>query len=252
MPQVIDMHMHLGFAADARSLAMELQNADIAAFSCTVTPQEYEHLRKLELDSLDGIALGIGQHPWYIDGREQLAAFTDRIASCRLVGEIGLDFSPAHDTSRQEQICVFQQILDVCAKGDGKLISIHAVKTKGELLDALEQSGAIRNCTCLLHSYAGSSDELKRAIDAGCYFSVGQRMLASKRGREYARIIPEPQVLLETDLPARVQTSIGAQDYIDSLEITLLQLAKLRSCNAEQLANHIRAHSKSLIEKYTI
>ena len=246
------MHMHLGFAADAHSLAKELQNAGIAALSCTVTPQEFEHLCKLELDSLDGIALGIGLHPWYIDGREQLAAFADRIACCRFVGEIGLDFSPAHEKSRYEQIRVLQQLLDACANGDGKLVSIHAVKTKGELLDALEQSGAIRNCTCILHSYAGSSDELMRAIDAACYFSVGQRMLASKRGREYARIIPEAQLLLETDLPARAQTSIGAKDYLDSLESTLQQLAKLRSCDVGQLANRIRAQSENLIEHYTI
>ena len=36
----------------------------------------------------------------------------------------------------------------------------------------------------------------------GCLFSVNEFMLATRRGRAYARQIPTGQLLLETDLPA--------------------------------------------------
>ncbi len=72
-------------------------------------------------------------------------------------------------------------------------------------------------------------------------------MLANKRGREYARIIPEAKLLLETDLPAHEDTALSAQDFIDSLENSLCGLAEIRLCGPVQLAEQILDTSKQLL-----
>lgn len=243
--------MHLGFAVDAQSLAYDLQRRGIVSLSCTVTPDEYNKLCELGLDDIPHIALGLGLHPWYVDESEYLPAFIGQIGDCRIIGEIGLDFSSKHANSKDMQIRVLNRILDACARGKDKLISIHAVQTKGELVEALVNSGTAQTCTCVLHSFAGSSDELKRAIDAGCYFSVGFRMLLSKRGREYVRVIPESRLLLETDLPERAQTLLAAKDYLDSLDKTLAGIAEIRACDADELACSILETSERIIAQYS-
>ena len=76
------------------------------------------------------------------------------------------------------------------------------------MLDILKATGCLSrrpggatHCACILHWFSGDGDELHRAVRAGCYFSVGPRMVATKRGREYAKQIPLDRLLLETDDP---------------------------------------------------
>ena len=118
-----------------------------------------------------------------------------------IVGEIGLDFGRTHMTTRSEQLAMFSQIATWAAQKGGKLVSIHAVKSTDDVLRILNEAGCLKTCTCVFHWFTGSSDLLKRAIQAGCYFSCGPRMLATGKGREYVKAIPTTQLLLETDAP---------------------------------------------------
>jgi TatD DNase family protein len=53
----------------------------------------------------------------------------------------------------------------------------------------------------VLHWFSGSQRELARAVDAGCWFSVGPAMLASDKGRSLAAKMPRDRILTETDGP---------------------------------------------------
>lgn len=119
----------------------------------------------------------------------------------RVIGEIGLDFGWQHVGTRAAQVRMLEAILAWAAREGGKLVSLHSVKAAAETLECLEQTGAAESCACIFHWFTGSSDLLKRAVDAGCYFSCGPRMLATKKGRAYVRAIPAAQLLLETDAP---------------------------------------------------
>ena len=108
----------------------------------------------------------------------------------RFVNEVGLDFGKRQADTVREQADAFRRIAAACAEQGGKVLSIHAVKAARETLDILEQAGTLESCTCVFHWYSGPSDQLKRAIDAGCLFSVNKRMLATGKGREYVKAIP--------------------------------------------------------------
>ncbi|MBC2681010.1 hypothetical protein GSS87_01000 [Corynebacterium sp. 4HC-13] len=82
------------------------------------------------------------------------------------------------------------------------VLSIHAVRASSAVIDILEELHIGRyNVAPIIHWFSGTSDELTRFIALGGYISVNHRMLATKRGRAYARQIPVERLLIETDLP---------------------------------------------------
>ena len=93
------------------------------------------------------------------------------------------------------------------AKG-GRVFSFHAVRGADVIMDMLEKYELLEDNTIIFHWFSGSSAQLKRARNLGCFFSVNAFMLQTKRGREYAKAIPLDRLLIETDLPE--ETSIDA------------------------------------------
>lgn len=128
-----------------------------------------------------------------------------------------------------------------------KVISLHAVRAASDVLDALTRAGALEQHACVFHWFSGTSDELVRAVRAGCFFSVGPRMLKTKRGRAYARAIPARQLLLETDAPPRADTPWSARTWRSGLEEALYMLAETREENARDLAATLAQNSTRLL-----
>ena len=61
-------------------------------------------------------------------------------------------------------------------------------------------------------------------------------MLATKRGRAYARALPPDRLLLETDLPAQGAGRADAADAESALQGALCELASLRGESPADLA----------------
>ncbi|HTE82302.1 MAG TPA: TatD family hydrolase [Reyranella sp.] len=53
----------------------------------------------------------------------------------------------------------------------------------------------------VLHWFAGSKSEARRAATLGCYFSVNAEMTRSARGRTLVAHLPMDRILTETDRP---------------------------------------------------
>ena len=132
------------------------------------------------------------------------------------------------------------------------MISIHAVRSAGAVLDVLESHGLLipnpNSPAIIFHWFSGTSDELARARNAGCNFSVNERMLASKRGREYARQIPLDRLLLETDAPAEPNTETSAQSLIRSLARTSMRIASLKNCDTKHIESAVLANAHSVFD----
>lgn len=128
------------------------------------------------------------------------------VSPVQLIGEIGLDYAPAHREMRTLQQQVFSQVIKASctyaqAINTRITLSMHAVKSCGDVLDILEHYQAFQHCACVFHWFSGSCDDLHRAVRNGAYFSVGTRMLQSKRTAEYLKLIPCASRLIETDFP---------------------------------------------------
>ena len=226
-----DMHCHLDFSSDMAALARLAQAHGVAAFSNTVTPEGYLAAHDA-LAGFPNVRVGVGLHPWWVaDGRcgaEQVELACRLIQETRFVGEVGLDFAPRREGTFETQLDAFERIIGACCAQGGKVISIHAVRSATAVLDVLERHGATRSSACILHWFSGSSQELARARELGCHFSVNPNMLATKRGRAYVRQIPPGRLLLETDLPDEgTDAAQAGPAWIARLEYAAQMLGKI-------------------------
>lgn len=212
---LFDAHAHLNWFEDPEEAAARSQELGVSALCCTVSPKEYKQARAL-LSKCPNVRVAAGLHPWFVDEATDADDATEAIGGSAWVGEVGLDFGAKHAYAKKDQLRVFEAICEACSDG-GKTLSLHSVRSAGAVLDVLEKTGAIDTCRCVFHWFSGTSEELARAKEAGCWFSVGERMLRTRRGREYARQIPTSKLLLETDLPKAKNDGSAGIEIAESL-----------------------------------
>ena len=234
--KLYDAHCHISWFADTRGAARELERMSVAALCATVDPGDYDRAKNL-LRGCANVDVAAGLHPlWVADGRvgaREVKRAAENAYAARFVGEIGLDFGKRFvQLSHKQQLDAFTLICEAASAGSSpsakKTLTIHSVRSAGRVLDILEATGCIDSCRCVMHWFSGTSDELRRAIDEGCFFSIGEHMLSTRRGREYARQIPEGRFLLETDLPPEPNWQCPAEELRRSLEFTRGALGQIR------------------------
>lgn len=256
-PQLFDAHCHLDLMAYPDAVADEATTLGPSLFDCGVDPRDFARAKKRACNR-SNIFAGIGLHPWWLaDGRcgpAEINLLCEVAAQERLIGEVGLDFSARFAGSEPLQIQAFDRLCDALVQHPlaGRVISIHAVRSAGTVLDALESFGLLtlspNSPAIIFHWFSGTSNEFVRARNAGCYFSVNERMLATKRGREYARQIPLDRLLLETDAPAEPQADASARQLITSLKSASLHIAELKSCVVESVESTVLGNSHSIFD----
>ena len=242
-----DAHVHANLMDSPLNVARSSHDAGLGFFTCGVTPQDYLELAP-QLTQ-DNIRVGLGAHPWYISDErvthKDIELLLELMEQTPYIGEIGLDFSSRYcvDGLQELQVRTFTQICTRAAElsrnNQPRVLSMHTVRSVDAVLDILEQTGAAQACVPIIHWFSGSSDELQRAIKLGCWFSVGEMSLKTKRGREYAKVYPKDKLLTETDLPSSDYTDINAPDIVDSLKRALSSLSEARgySVQTEVMAN---------------
>lgn len=256
-PQLFDAHCHLDLMAHPDAVADEATALGMGLFDCGVDPRDFARAKKRACNR-SNIFAGIGLHPWWLaDGRcgtAEINLLCEVAAQERLIGEVGLDFSARFAGSEPLQIQAFDRLCDALVQHPlaGRVISIHAVRSAGTVLDALESFGLLtlspNSPAIIFHWFSGTSNEFVRARNAGCYFSVNERMLASKRGREYARQIPLDRLLLETDAPAEPQADASARQLITSLKSASLHIAELKNCVVESAESIVLENSRFIFD----
>lgn len=247
----VDMHCHLDLMANGPEVAAEAAEIGLGILNASVAPRDYLATRDAYRDS-PTVRCAAGLHPWWIDDGtcsvDDVDLLEQEIARTPFVGEVGLDYGKSHLASASSQRDAFERIVRACAEHPlpGRVLTIHAVRSAGDVLDILEGHGLTHSAACIIHWFSGTSDELARARKAGCLFSVNEFMLGTRRGREYARQIPVERLLLETDLPA--DRGPGSAEVIAaSLERTLATIAELKGIDAEQLGQQVCSHSCELL-----
>lgn len=247
----VDMHDHLGWFRDPVAVARAAAARELGMLAVTVTPEEFLQLRP-RLAGIESVRLAVGLHPWWVRDATDADTLCELVGRARFVGEIGLDASPRRSSNWDAQLAAFERICAACASTSvppaPKVLSIHAVRAATAALDVLERTGASERCRCVLHWFAGSSDELWRAVRLGCRFSLGERSLATRRGREYARILPADRLLTETDLPEGEGARSSASDVVASLERAVSSIAAARETSVEDVRRIVSANGAELLD----
>jgi TatD DNase family protein len=196
---VIDLHCHLDLYPDPKAVVAECVARRLYVLSVTTVPSAFEGTSALA-PSEGRIRTAIGLHPELAAARtREMPLFERLLPRTRYVGEIGLDGSRGHRSTLDVQRGVLKDVLRLCASAGGNVLSVHSRGATGLILDPLSAEPGVG--TPILHWYVGSPKQIARAVEMGCWFSIGPTMLASERGRTAVRAMPKERILPESDGP---------------------------------------------------
>jgi TatD DNase family protein len=196
---MIDLHCHLDLYKDALTLLPQVASRNLFTLVVTTSPKAWLSTSRI-FAGYENIEVAVGLHPEIVGlkARER-ELLMSCIAESRFVGEVGVDGSRVHQETISLQVSIFQDLLIECEKAGGRIISVHSRNAVKQVLDLIEQ-----NCfdsTPILHWFSGTIPQLHRAIDLGCWFSVGPAMLMGLKGIALLREMPIDRVLPESDGP---------------------------------------------------
>jgi len=241
---LIDFHCHLDLYLDPSRVAEEAADAGIGVLSVTTTPSAWPGTSALA-QTLPFVRTALGLHPQLaVERRRELDLFNDYLPQARFVGEVGLDGSREHRAGLATQVQVFDSILASCARASGRVLSVHSRGAARDVLDALRRhpdSG-----TWVLHWFSGSVADLRRAIDMGCWFSVGPAMLRGAKGRMLLGLMPRDRVVLESDGPFAVSDT-GSPLEPRQIESALDPTSSVWTVPTDELCDMIRANTSQLV-----
>lgn len=196
---MIDLHAHLDLYPDPQGTTKECVERNLFVLSVTTTPSAWTGTAALA-EGAPRIRTALGLHPQLArERRSELAIFERLLPRTRYVGEVGLDGGPELKATWEVQRLVFDEILRMCGLAGGRIITIHSRRAAGAVLDALASRADAG--VPVLHWFSGSRRDLQRAIEQGCWFSVGPAMLNGERGRQLASLMPRDRILTESDGP---------------------------------------------------
>lgn len=175
-----------------------------------------------------------GIHPW--DASMSANDLFKDVCGCNAlaIGEIGLDYSPAHKDNAKIQQDVFYTQLEI-ASLRGLPVIIHCVKSFSDTMAALRT-----HCipVSILHGYIGNIQQAEEALRNGCFLAFGPRSLASPKTVEVIRRLPADRMFLETDT--------NSCDIRDIYACT----AEIRSAKTDDLRLTIYDNFKTVFKHY--
>lgn len=194
---MIDFHCHLDLFPDPASIADRCLREGIYVLSVTTSPMAWEGTKRLERRR---IRTALGLHPQLAHERKgELALFDRLLPETRYVGEIGLDGAPEFKAHWNDQLHVFRYILEACGDSGGRILSIHSRRATSQVLHELAAHPAAG--TPILHWFSGTMRDMTRAVELGCWFSIGLPMVKTQKGRSLIAHMPPERVLTESDGP---------------------------------------------------
>jgi TatD DNase family protein len=196
---MIDFHVHLDLYPDPPTVIQRCSELGVYVLSVTTTPSAWEHTAALS-SGFPRIRTALGLHPQLAQQRKhELALFRELIALTQYIGEVGLDGTRECKPFWNDQLDVFHEVLDLCARYGGRILTIHSRRAASEVLRSLRAYPSAG--VPILHWFTGTNKELRDAIDLGCWFSIGPAMLSSAKSRAHVAMMPLDRVLTESDGP---------------------------------------------------
>lgn len=196
---MIDFHCHLDLYPNPLAVRDECVRRGLYIFSVTTTPSAWKGTSALAAET-ELIRTGLGLHPQVAHERKsELVLFDELLSGARYIGEIGLDGGPEYRQYWNDQVTVFDHVLNGCRDAGGRVMSIHSRRASKAVIDRL--AGCPDAGTPVLHWFSGSLRDLDCAVDLGCWFSVGPAMLRTEKGKALATRMPRERMLTESDGP---------------------------------------------------
>jgi TatD DNase family protein len=244
---LVDLHCHLDLFPDYERAIEQAEQAAVHTVGVTTTPRAWPRNHEL-MSGLRYVVPALGLHPQLVgeNTQQELALWDRYLAQASFVGEVGLDAGRAYAATLPQQQRVFEHILRACAEAGNKVLSVHAVRTAGTVLDMIEKLLPVDRGRVVLHWFTGTSAQASRALNLGCYFSVNLPMLQTAKGRDLLTALPADRLLTETDGPFTQADRKPARPQ--DVSYCVEHLARLRQVPPVHMASTIQATYLRLLE----
>ncbi len=243
---MIDLHCHVDLYPRPATVIAEIARRGMYVLAVTTTPRSFQANRIFAGEN-PKIRVAVGLHPELVAERShEVSEVCSLVEMTKYVGEIGVDGSSQHRHSVDLQRDVFRTILRAASRSGGRMLSIHSRNAVRLVLDDLE-----RECGAsvpVMHWFSGSELELEAAVARRCWFSVGPAMLASKRGRFLATLMPKDRVLPETDGPFGQMDGAPLMPW--HAELALPILAQVWNLPLDEVQEQMRWNLKNLGQQH--
>lgn len=201
----IDAHCHFDMMPNPEEYLMQQEAKKNISIGMTNLPSHfllgYEHVKQYKFSRL-----ALGFHPLYAsENKNELQLFSQYLDKTSYIGEIGLDFSNEGLNTKDDQIFVFEKVLQLL-NGKNKIVSVHSRRAEKILLEMLVTYD-IKNV--IFHWYSGPLSLIPKIVEHGYYFSINEKMTNTNSGAKIIERIPHNLILTETDAPFNKICSIS-------------------------------------------
>lgn len=242
---MIDLHCHLDLYPDALNLLPEVGRKNLFTLVVTTSPRAWQATSRV-FAGYDNIKVGLGLHPEIAERKaNERLLLVSLIKQAKFVGEIGLDGSPRFRSSLSLQESILSDVFAECEQQGGRIMSLHSRGAVSKVLDLLEKYP--RAGKPILHWFSGNTKELCRAIELGCWFSVGPAMLTNAKGCDLLRGMPINSVLPETDGPFATLASVPLMPW-EAINIVCV-LEKLWSLSSHEVTLQMQKNLATLLDR---
>lgn len=243
---MIDFHCHLDLYPDPAAVVADAAREGVYVLGVTTTPAAWDGNRGLVSDTRR-VRLAVGIHPELAHTpHADVDHFSALLAETRYVGEVGLDGSPSLMEHAGIQKDVFERILRACRDAGGRVLSIHSRRAANEVLNCLSYHPDAG--TPVLHWFSGTRAQLRRAVDIGCWFSVGPAMVMSSVGRDLVRLMPRDRLLTESDGPfVEVASRPATPCDMGFVEAAIAEV--WGDCSAAAVRTTVQSNLRSLVSR---
>ena len=113
------------------------------------------------------------------------------------------------------------------------MVSIHSLKAANTVIDILKKYKRKTNNKYIFHWFTGSTAQLEKAIEIGCYFSINPGMLKTKSGLEIIKKVPLDRILVETDAPfaLKVKNMDGIEQELNRIVSKISDVVGQNMCD---------------------
>ncbi|HEY8893141.1 MAG TPA: TatD family hydrolase [Clostridium sp.] len=197
MSNLVDFHFHLDYYSDNKDKYNYLNEHKIYTLCVTNLPEIYEQCINT-YQNTKYVKFALGFNPQFA-GSENLnkKLFNKYMETTKYIGEVGLDYSKEHISSKSKQITIFDYICSL-SKDKNKIFSVHSRGAEADVLEILVKN---KIKSAVFHWYSGKVDFINDIVGQGYYLSVNYSMTKSKTGREIIKNIPLNKILVESDGP---------------------------------------------------
>ncbi len=256
----IDTHCHIGdekFQDERKEIIERAENEGVKSIVAVGDTIKTSRQTITLTDKYDTVFASVGIHPHHA---KEWSDEIDR-AVCALLmehsypvrgqvialGEIGLDyyydFAP-RDAQRE----MFLRQVSIAREFELPVI-LHCREAWDEMLDFIEEHDVGQNGG-ILHCFAGTVEEGKRAIESGLYLGVGG-IITFKKSDEMREVITElgpEHLVIETDAPYLAPVPRrGKRNEPSYLPHTARRLAEMFSMSVEELKTVLLNNSRAAL-----